>query len=283
MEPNPDSSSRKTQLNIAQRRPAPGLRPYVVHYGGFQAVGPLPAMRGLPSRHITVMLGLADPFVVEGVGALRSFVSGVHDVPRRIESSTDASGLHLVLTPLGARCLLGLPAGELAAAVQPLENILRSDGHELVDRVIAVDAWTQRFDLVDRFLLRRLGSESYRDIVHWAWSTITACSGDIRMGQLAETTGWSRHHLAKRFQAEIGVSPKTMARISRFERACALIRTCRQSLAHTALTAGFSDQSHLVREWQALAGCTPRTWIREELPFIQDYELAALDNVSGTG
>ena len=90
------------------------------------------------------------------------------------------------------------------------------------------------------------------------------------MRQLAETIGCSRHQLARRFHAEIGVSPKSMARISRFERAC-------------GLTAGFSDQSHLVREWQALAGCTPRTWIREELPSIQDYELAALDNGFGTG
>jgi len=29
----------------------------------------------------------------------------------------------------------------------------------------------------------------------------------------------------------------------------------------------------MVREWHALAGCTPRDWIVSQLPFLQDYEI----------
>lgn len=28
------------------------------------------------------------------------------------------------------------------------------------------------------------------------------------------------------------------------------------------------------REWKALAGCSPKAWLADELPFLQDYELA---------
>ena len=44
----------------------------------------------------------------------------------------------------------------------------------------------------------------------------------------------------------------------------------RVSLAAVAAASGYADQAHLTREWQALAGCTPTTWLRTEFPFLQD-------------
>jgi AraC-like DNA-binding protein len=39
------------------------------------------------------------------------------------------------------------------------------------------------------------------------------------------------------------------------------------------MASGFHDQAHMVREWHALADCSPRAWILGELPFLQDYEI----------
>ena len=77
----------------------------------------------------------------------------------------------------------------------------------------------------------------------------------------------------RRFRGAIGVTPKSAARVFRFERACRLIKDERPSLAHVAASCGYFDQSHMTREWNALAGCSPRTWIASELPFLQDYEI----------
>ena len=46
-------------------------------------------------------------------------------------------------------------------------------------------------------------------------------------------------------------------------------------LASLAVECGFYDQAHLTNEWRALAGCTPGTWIAEELPFLQDEQVGA--------
>ena len=70
-------------------------------------------------------------------------------------------------------------------------------------------------------------------------------------------------------QHEFGLSPRQLARIGRFERAQALAQAG-MPLAETAHRAGFADQAHLTREWVALAGCPPTTWLREEFPFLQD-------------
>ena len=41
-------------------------------------------------------------------------------------------------------------------------------------------------------------------------------------------------------------------------------------LAELAVQCGCADQPHLAREWRALTGVNITTWVREELPFVQD-------------
>src|SRR5262245_13026751 len=83
---------------------------------------------------------------------------------------------------------------------------------------------------------------------------------------VAPTAGTRRAPLATPASMRvIGIGPKTAARIFRFERACRLIRDARLRLADVAAVRGYHDQPHMTREWIALAGCTPRTWIATEL------------------
>jgi transcriptional regulator GlxA family with amidase domain len=108
----------------------------------------------------------------------------------------------------------------------------------------------------------------------WAWAQLAVTHGGKSVGQLAHDVGWSRQHFSQRFRSELGVSPKTAARIFRFERACWLIKEARLPLSVVAATCGYSDQPHMNRDWNALAGCSPRAWIASELPHLPDYELA---------
>jgi transcriptional regulator GlxA family with amidase domain len=91
--------------------------------------------------------------------------------------------------------------------------------------------------------------------------------------ELARDIGFSRRHFGERFRSEFGIAPKVAARVFRFERACRLFRRFPRRIADVAMASGFHDQAHMVREWHALAGCSPREWIRGELPFLQDYEI----------
>ena len=57
----------------------------------------------------------------------------------------------------------------------------------------------------------------------------------------------------------------------RFERARRLLEKARRpSLADIATLTGYYDQAHLNRDWRDLAGCSPMTWLDEELPSVQD-------------
>jgi AraC-like DNA-binding protein len=276
-------------LDTAQRLPAARLRPYIARYGGFRISGPsFGPTRGLPSRHVTIMVGLGDPFHIAGVGSFASFVAGLHDranvvdsVPA-VQTRCDVAGMHLVLKPLGTRILLGTPAGILADRVFHLEDVLGRNVHaELQSRLRAAKTWSDRFDILDEVLTRQLTWHDVADELHWAWHRITAEAGSTCIQDLAREIGWSRRHLSERFRVEIGLTPKTLVRIARFEQACSFLKCARgDTIANIAAAAGYHDQSHMTREWLALGGCTPKTWIKEELPFVQDYELAAMDDQS---
>ena len=88
------------------------------------------------------------------------------------------------------------------------------------------------------------------------------------MSELAAGTGWSSRYLASRFRTEIGLTPKTAARVIRFGRARRLLVSQLAAdpaarLADLAVTCGYFDQAHLAREFRALAGCPPSQLLAE--------------------
>jgi methylphosphotriester-DNA--protein-cysteine methyltransferase len=77
----------------------------------------------------------------------------------------------------------------------------------------------------------------------------------------ASGLGWSRKHLAAKFRHEIGLTPKTIARMARFNRV--LIRARRRdpgSWAALAAECCYADQAHLVRDFKDFTGESPTAW-----------------------
>ncbi|GAA4685353.1 helix-turn-helix domain-containing protein [Phytohabitans rumicis] len=76
------------------------------------------------------------------------------------------------------------------------------------------------------------------------------------MAGLAAELGWSGRHLASTFRREIGLTPKMAARVLRFERAYAALGSA-DSWADIAVSCGYYDQAHLIRDFKEFAGAPP--------------------------
>jgi AraC-like DNA-binding protein len=259
--------------------PAPPLRSIIDGYRGYRIGGPSGTHRGLPSPHLTFIISLDEPVDIarmpgdaQSPGRFQAFVGGLHATPASIRHDGFQHGLSLELTPLGARSLLGLPAGELASTVVHLEDVLGPSALGLVDRLASANGWRERFAVLDEVLVQRLRDGcAPRPEVTRAWQRLLSSGGTVGTGELAVDVGYSRRHLGELFQRELGLPPKVAARVVRFERSRRLLeRSERPSLASVAASSGYYDQAHLTREWREIAGCTPTTWMAEELPYIQD-------------
>ena len=285
-------------------QPPPALRPLVAWYSGYREAGGPPARhRGLPSPYLTLIITLDDPLIIAEHPDPRQpasrhgvLVGGLHTGPALITHDGRQSGIQLQVTPLGARALLGLPAGELASLDLEAADILGPFAAELHDRTRAAGTWAARFAVVDDLLSRRTGvqlaagpvppashtgltapSGSAAQVVEevaYAWRALLASRGAIPIADLARETGWSARHLGARFRGEFGLTPKAAARVVRFDRTRRLLQRRvvaggTPALADLAAAGGYYDQAHLAREFRELAGCAPSGWLAEEFRNVQ--------------
>jgi AraC-like DNA-binding protein len=88
-----------------------------------------------------------------------------------------------------------------------------------------------------------------------------AQGGRIDISRLAAALGVTRQHLARRFAAHVGVTPKMFCRVVRLWQVLRSPRSGRVNWAALAADLGYSDQSHLVSEFRSLTGLTPSRWV----------------------
>ncbi|MFJ6615601.1 helix-turn-helix domain-containing protein [Streptomyces sp. NPDC091289] len=262
-------------------RPATALRRYVSSYVGFDLRGfPAGVHCGPPGRVLTAVISLSGPLDVAAgvddgspVNRYDGVAGGLMCRSVAIHHDGRQQGVQVSLTPLGARALYGMPAAALADRLVPLDELLGTLGVELVDRLRAATTWAARFAALDALLLRALGRGAdsdrlprVRPEVAEAWRRLVAARGRVRVGAVATELGWSRRYLTERFRGEVGLSPKTFARVLRFEHAHELA-TARAPLpwAEVATVSGYADQAHLVRDWSEFTGRSPTAWRRGEV------------------
>ena len=262
--------------------PAPALAPFVDAYCGYRLTGFAPGIhRGVPSRHLTFIVGIDRPIdvVAQTDSAQRPerygcVLSGLQASPALIEHDGEQEGVAIELSPLGVRALFGMPARELWNRSYELADVVGAPGRELWERLHETRDWTARFAVCDDVLTPLVRGELVVPELRQAWTDLVAAGGGLSVEELSARTGWSRQHLTRRFRDEFGLGPKVAARVIRFERARRMLLGTPSfvSIAQVAAVCGYYDQAHLDRDFAAFAGCTPSQMVREEVPHFQDEE-----------
>lgn len=274
-------SHMEPTTEVVTARPAPALAAFIDHYLGYRMTGYRPGMhRGLPSRHMTFIVAIGPTIDVvaqtdpaQEPRDYRCVLSGLQASSAAIAHNGTQEGVAIALTPLGCRTLFGLPAAEIWNISLECAEVAGPTGDELWERLQGDAPWSRRFAICDE-ILTRLACPDRLVIpeLSWAWNAVVASGGTASIGPLAERIGWTRQHLTRKFGAEFGLSPKLAARVTRFERARRMIEHTPSfvSIAQVAATCGYYDQAHLNRDFLDLAGCSPTTWLAEEIPSVQD-------------
>ncbi|HET7017291.1 MAG TPA: AraC family transcriptional regulator [Streptosporangiaceae bacterium] len=281
------------QINEGLRaRPAQALRPFIAHYSGYRQAGIEPAShRGLPSPYLTLIFTLHEPLTVaehpdprQPAAQYVTLAGGLHSSPALVTHDGFQSGVQLALSPLGARAILGVPAGELAVIDVDGADVLGGFAAEVHERLREARGWPERFAVLDELLAARLADAAtgISPEVDFSWKRLLAAGGDLSISELATETGWSETYLRKAFKHQIGLTPKAAARVIRFHRArLALQRRAaagrRLDLAGLAVGCGYYDQAHLDLEFRALAGSAPTSWLAQEYRNFQAFTEAAAE------
>jgi transcriptional regulator GlxA family with amidase domain len=84
---------------------------------------------------------------------------------------------------------------------------------------------------------------------------------ELKVATIARTLRIGERQLERRFRARVGMSPRRLFSLRRFELAAKLAATSR-SLTRAAVDAGYYDQTHFNHEFQRFAGMSPGAWLR---------------------
>jgi len=264
------------EWELVGRGPDVRLRAYVRGYEGYvetASSGPIRRREvPWPGAVLIVNFGpafrIADPRAAAGPGDYHSFVAGLYDSYVLTESTGLSYCLQVNFTPIGAHLFFGLPMDEIANRVVHLEDVLNADTSRLSERLQERATWAERFALLDNLIATRVArSRPPSPGVLWAWDRLRLADRGNRIGDLAKELGWSRRRLIARFREQIGLPPKSLARIIRFHRVVRWLDRAREvRWAELAHRAGYYDQAHFNRDFRDLAGSTPGAFLRRRLP-----------------
>jgi AraC-like DNA-binding protein len=259
-------------MELATRPPHPALAAHIRSLAGWYERTDRPVRRAEPpGARIVLVISFGPAMDVDG-RRFRSFVAGLHDAPALTEHAGEGHGLQAYLSPLGACRLFGLPMGELTRQVVELEDMIGPAAAELAERLAEAPGWPARFALLERAIAgRTLEAPSPAPGLEWAWRRLLESDGAVPVAELAAELGWSRRHFSATFREQIGMPPKLLARVLRFERALGRLRAG-DELADVALDSGYYDQAHFNRDFKAFAGVTPTEY---RITSVQDISSIA--------
>ncbi|WP_225413239.1 AraC family transcriptional regulator [Stigmatella hybrida] len=249
----------RSSLRYIEVLPSPSLAPYVQCFWALTGqAAPGQVYRVLPDGCLDILVDLsAGEPRLQIVGAMRE--AGVVPLPAAVCS------LGIRFRPGGAHPFLRLPLHELTGAHLSLEALWPREAREWEGRLQEAVGLPARLRLLEALLLRRLAEDRPEGALLHAVGLIHATRGQVPLRTLEEVMAVSPRQFERRFQAQVGLTPKVLCRIARVRHAVALLGA-QPGLpgAHLALEAGYYDQAHLVREFRALTGLTPGAYAREQ-------------------
>ncbi|MBB6673078.1 helix-turn-helix transcriptional regulator [Cohnella nanjingensis] len=237
--------------------PHPLLAPYVACYWTIdaQASGEGRLHRILPDGCIDLILDRRASSFSQG-----AIAAGLMTGYETIRLLSDYAMFGIRFYSDHARRLFGYPVSAWTGYHVRLDEIWGSEARFLAEEALSAPTVPETIAGVERRLLRMLHrTDAPGDtLFQTGMQYLYASRGTISVRALAEQLGYSEKHLRRTFQQELGMSPKELSGIIRFQSLLGELHRGQPSrLADLAVQYGYYDQSHLNRHFQRYYGLAP--------------------------
>ena len=177
-----------------------------------------------------------------------------------------------VFQPHTAKIFFHLPVSlsrDMNIPIRDMEDIELSD---LAKKIEDADNLEISIDLIEQFLLSRLLLENKYNIPRLA---AVVChinnSVPINIKGLADVACLSEKQFCRVFSEHIGTTPKDFLRIIRLQRTLSVLQhNPGIGFAQLSYECGYTDQSHMIKEFKLFSGYTPKEDLNRYAP-ISDY------------
>lgn len=246
--------------------PHPALRPYVRYYWSLDIRSDEKSLFNLQviaDRYPRAVIQCLD-----GKNALYSknhdcinaaSLKGISSKPALFQMESTYSHVAVSFFPHGVKALFGIDGCETVDSVIDLHHFFPTD---VIEKIIACRHSKTRITILENCLLKKLSA--LKTIDRRIIDFVNVGPG-IHYGHLLKSYGISERQFERKFSQSVGFTPSFYKRVVRFEKAFQKLQCGDfQSLSNLAYDLGYSDQSHMNREFRQLSGSTPLTLIAKD-------------------
>ncbi|MFO3726217.1 AraC family transcriptional regulator [Butyricimonas muris] len=256
-------------------KPAPGLARYVRHYWILEEDAVLPVSeRVLPVGCVQLVFHKGESLFLLKEGKLqpRAMICGHTFGFSDVLSTGRIEMLTVVFQPYAAKAFLHIPVRLFHGQSVAMEDVEDKDFKLLTTRVTDTTDQDECIRLIERFLIRRLYTFPEYNLkrVVAALHEINVCPS-VDIPRLADVACLGDKQFRRVFMDYMGTTPKEFIRIVRMQRALFMLQQDGATpFAQVAYACGFSDQSHMIKEFKLFSGYTPAEYLTICAPY-SDY------------
>lgn len=216
-----------------------------------------------------------DPFRLEEVQRQnRSWIVGL--TKHHIVSESEGSDSHMIgvrFKPAGAYPFFDFPLSELADQIVEMDLIWGPFIHEVRERLLETLTLSGKFRVLEEVMLGRLstGTDGL-DVIQVAVTEISRPEAILTIKELSESIGISQKHLINQFKRMVGLPPKSLGRILRFNSVLNSIDSTRPpNWTEIAHQCHYFDQAHFNKDFTAFTGLNPTSYLDFRRQFLGQH------------
>ena len=216
--------------------------------------------RVLPTGSMDLVIGFGDD---DPVG---SAIAGARSEFFVLDTSKPFSVIGVRFAIGGGCAFFDPPAGELHNLSVPLDCVWgRSFVSILREQLMEAPTPTAKFQILENALRRNLRGRWTHPAVFSALRAFSA-TRFRSVGSVTEQIGLSPRRFADVFRNQVGLTPKLLCRIKRFQRVLDAVDTPRDiDWVDIALRCGYFDQPHFIHDFRAFSGMTPTAYLQQRI------------------
>jgi AraC-like DNA-binding protein len=201
----------------------------------------------------------------------KNFLVGQMTGPILISPTGTVQLIGIRFHPGGTAPFLRLPMHEVTDQVVALEGVAPELEHELLKVSIDLTTMTERVAAIQTKLTTYTVDHQDNSGLIALANRIVEGSGLISVDTLASDAGISTRQLERKFLCKVGIGPKLLSRILRFQQVFRAVERADASWARVAIDCGYYDQAHLIRDFNQFAQQTPAVLFAEQSELTKSF------------
>lgn len=228
--------------------------------------------RRLPTGTVELIFNLRDDSFhiydgeAQSVGSVRGpLLCGPRNLPVIIDTACQQSVIGVHFKAGGTLPFLDVAAHELCNAHVSLADIWGTAAEELRQRLLEARAPQAKLAFLEAALLARaVRRTAWHPAIAFALRAFQGSPARGTVGEVAHQAGISQRRFIQLFREEVGLTPKLFCRLRRFQDALDRIQgDSRTDWTSIALSSGYFDQAHLIRDFREFSGLSPAAYLRQ--------------------